>query len=39
MDNIQIFKFVHYLKKPTVYAVKLEKMEGLLNFKIDAPNV
>ena len=39
MDNIQVFKFTHFLKKPSVYQVKLEKMEGLLNFKIDAPNV
>lgn len=39
-DNVQVYKFTHFLKgKPTQYAVKIEKLEGPMNFWTDAPNV
>jgi hypothetical protein len=38
-DLVQAFKFTHYLRKPTNYAVKIEKLDqtgGPSEFKLDA---
>ena len=38
-DLVQAFKFTHYLKKPTAYAMKIEKLDqagGPSEFKLDA---
>lgn len=41
-DLVQVFKFTHYLKKPTNYAVKVERIDNTgaaSDFKAEVPQV
>ncbi len=41
-DLVQAFKFVHYLKKPTTYAIKIERLDAPgapSDFKSEVPQV
>jgi len=39
-DLVQAFKFTHFLKKPTVYTIKIERLDvpgGICDFKSEIP--